>query len=151
MSTFDIRNPDFEAQVRQSFTKQCLLAHLGAQLVSVAPGEVHIQMPYAQSLTQQQGFVHAGTLTSILDSACGYAALTLMPPDSEVLSIEYKANFLSPAVGEKFLAIGRVIRPGKRITVCEGDVFAINASGDQKRVVTMLTSMIRQERTSSPS
>jgi acyl-coenzyme A thioesterase PaaI-like protein len=68
-----------------------------------------------------------------------------MPPESEVLSIEYKANFLSPGVGENFLAIGRVIRPGRRIMVCEGDVFAINASGDQKRVVTMLTSMIRQD------
>lgn len=145
MSPFDIRNPDYEAVVRHSFTQQGLLSHLGASLLKVAPGEVHIEMPYAKTLTQQQGFVHAGALTSILDSACGYAALTLMPPESEVLSIEYKANFLSPGVGENFLAIGRVIRPGRRITVCEGDVFAINASGEQKRVVTMLTSMIRQD------
>jgi uncharacterized protein (TIGR00369 family) len=144
MSTFEIRNPDYEAVVRQSFTQQGLLAHLSASLVKVSPGEVHIQMPYAKTITQQQGFVHAGALTSILDSACGYAALTLMPPESQVLSIEYKANFLSPAVGEKFLAIGRVIRAGRRITVCEGDVFALNASGDQKPLVTMLTSMIRQ-------
>jgi uncharacterized protein (TIGR00369 family) len=102
---------------------------------------VHIEFSFVESLTQQHGYIHAGIVTSVVDSACGYAAYTLMPSDSEVLTIEYKVNFLSPAKGNKFKGIGRVLRPGRNITVCSGDVIAID-KGKEKIVATMLATMI---------
>jgi uncharacterized protein (TIGR00369 family) len=114
---------------------------IGGSLVKVEPGEVHIEFPYSEALTQQQGYIHAGILTTVVDSACGYAAYTLMPADSEVLSIEFKVNFMSPARGEKFRGIGKVIRPGRNITVCTGDVVAIDG-GKEKVVAIMQATMI---------
>jgi len=113
-----------------------------AKLVRVGPGEVHIEIPFQQELTQQNGFIHAGIITSIVDSACGYAAYSLMTATSGVLTVEYKVNLLSPAIGERFLAIGRVKKPGRTLTVCEGDVFA-HAEGKEKLVATMLATMMR--------
>ena len=95
---------------------------IGAKLVMLIPGEVHIEYPYAESLTQQHGYIHAGIVTTVVDSACGYAAYTLMPAESEVLTVEYKVNFMSPAKGDGFKGIGRVLRAGRNITVCSGDV-----------------------------
>jgi uncharacterized protein (TIGR00369 family) len=115
---------------------------ISAQLVKVSPGEVHIEIPFQEALTQQNGFIHAGIITSIVDSACGYAAYSLMAAASGVLTVEYKINLLSPAIGERFLAIGRVRKPGRTLTVCEGDVFA-NDEGEAKLVATMLATMMR--------
>ena len=130
-----------EARVRASFEKQKFMATLGARLTRVAPGEVDIEVPFADHLTQQHGFVHAGVTTSIADSACGYAALTLMPEDAAVLSVEYKVNMLAPAVGRRLIARGRVKKAGRTLTICTADVVADNGEGE-KVVTTMLATMM---------
>ena len=141
MHTFEPQTPNFERCVRQSFARQCLMVTIGATLTMVSPGEVEITLPFREDLTQQHGYLHAGVITSIVDSACGYAALSLMLEGAEVLSVEYKVNLLSPAKGERMIARGRVVRPGRNLTICAGDVFAVN--GDQEKLVaTMLATMI---------
>lgn len=129
-----------EARVRASFERQELMTTLGARLVRVSRGEVEIEAPFDARLTQQHGYIHAGVITALVDSACGYSALSVAPPDAEVLTIEYKVNFLAPAQGERFLARGRVVRAGKRITVCSGDVVAITG-GEEKSVAVMLATI----------
>ena len=114
---------------------------IGARLVRVVAGEVDIEAPFAQGLTQQHGFMHAGVMTALVDTACGYSALSLAPPDAEVLSVEYKVNFLSPAQGERYVARGRVVRPGKTLTVCSGEVLALGGS-TEKQVAVLLATMI---------
>ena len=114
---------------------------IGGRLVKVEPGEVHIEFNYDKSLTQQNGYIHAGIVTTVADNACGYAAYTLMPADSEVLTIEYKVNFMSPAKSEKFKGTGKVIKHGRNITVCTGEVMAIDG-GKEKIVAIMQATMI---------
>ena len=115
---------------------------LGASLDRVSPGEVEVGLPFRNDLTQHHGFMAAAVLTAVVDVACGYAAMSLMPPGSSVLTIEYKANFLAPAQGERMLARGRVIRPGRTVTVCAGDVVAVDR-GHEKLVATLLATMLR--------
>jgi uncharacterized protein (TIGR00369 family) len=135
------KDPNFESRVRESFSRQSLMQTLVAGITSLAPGEVEITMPMRAGLSQQDGFVHAGVITAIVDSACGYAALSLTPAGHEVLTIEYKINFLSPAIGDHFVARGRVTRAGKTITVCSGEVTA--QSGDQSNLIaSMLATMM---------
>jgi uncharacterized protein (TIGR00369 family) len=141
MSEFKPMDPNYEARVRSSFEKQNVMKTIGAILSRVAPGEVVIELSYDASLTQQHGYLHAGIVTTVVDSACGYAAYTLMAPDSEVLTIEYKVNFMAPARGERFKGIGKVLRSGRTITVCSGDVVA-NENGKEEVVATMLATMI---------
>ena len=141
MSEFKPMDPNYEARVRSSFEKQNVMKTIGAIFTRVAPGEVVIELSYDASLTQQHGYLHAGIVTTVVDSACGYAAYTLMAPDSEVLTIEYKVNFMAPARGERFKGIGKVLRAGRTITVCSGDVVAIE-NGKEKVVATMLATMI---------
>jgi uncharacterized protein (TIGR00369 family) len=141
MKSFVPIDPDFETRVRLGFSRQQLMTSLGAEMTKVAPGEVHIQMPFNPAWTQQNGFIHAGIVTSIVDSACGYAAYTLMPAGSGVLTVEYKVNFLSPAKGERFVGIGRVIKPGRTLTVCAGEVLAYEKSGE-KLIATMQATMM---------
>jgi uncharacterized protein (TIGR00369 family) len=109
---------------------------IGAELVRVEPGEVELVLPFRDDLTQQHGFLHAGIVTTLLDSACGYAALSLMDRDSAVLSVEYKVNLLAPAVGERVRAVGRVVRPGRTLLVCTGEVTALDRGGES--LVTMM-------------
>lgn len=125
MESFLPSDPDFENRVLTSASQQQVLTTLGAQLALVRPGEVHLDAPYDARLTQQDGFLHAGIVTALIDSACGYAAYSLMPPGSRVLSVEFKVNLLSPARGDRFRAEGRVIKPGRTLTVCEGRLFSI--------------------------
>lgn len=141
MPSFDPRDPHFEARVRASFARQKVMKTLGASLTMVAPGEVEIELPFREDLTQQHSFLHGGIVATIVDTACGFAALSLMPPDSGVLTIEYKVNFVSPATGERLVAHGRVTKPGRTVTVCTGDVFAM-ADGKQKLVATMLATVM---------
>lgn len=141
MPPFEPQDPEFEARVRASFARQQVMATLGAALTRVAPGEVEIQLPFRQDLTQQNGFLHAGIITTILDSACGYAAFSLMPAGVNVLTVEYKVNLLAPALGAFFAARGRVTRPGRTITVCSGDVVAVQ-HGREQLVATMLATMM---------
>lgn len=134
-------DPAYASRVRASFERQAVMATLGATLVRVAPGEVDIEAPFRAELAQQHGFLHAGILATLLDSACGYAAFSLMPADAAVLSVEFKVNLLAPATGERFGARARVIRAGRTITVCEADAWAIR-NGEEKRVATMLGTMM---------
>ena len=135
------RNPDFERVVRESFEKQKAMQTLGARLARVDPGEVEIHLPYRGDLTQQHGFLHAGVVTAALDSSCGYAAFSLMPPGAGVLSVEFKVNLMAPAEGELLIARGRVLRSGRTITVCQADGFM--RSGDHETpVATMLATMM---------
>jgi uncharacterized protein (TIGR00369 family) len=141
MARTDPPAPDFAARVRASFDRQRLMRAIGAEVVRVAPGEVEIGLPFRDDLTQQHGYLHAGILTALVDTACGYAALTLMPPDAGVLTVEYKVNFLAPAVGEEARARGRVTRAGRTLTVCSGEVL-MRADGEEQVVATMLATMM---------
>ena len=127
---------DFVDRVRQSFAKQGAMATIGAELTLVEPGAVDICLDWAAGLTQQHGFLHAGMLSTALDSACGYAGLTLMPMDAAVLTIEFKINLLAPAKGQRFRMEGRVIKPGRTIIVTEGRAYAID-EGREKLIATM--------------
>jgi uncharacterized protein (TIGR00369 family) len=134
-------DPNFAARVRASFAKQRLMRTIGAVLEAVDPGRVTIRLPFSAELTQQHGFLHAGAIASIADSACGYAALSLMPADAAVLSIEFKVNLLAPAKGESIVARGAVIRPGRNIMVCRADVHAV-AANEEKLVAAMQGTMM---------
>jgi uncharacterized protein (TIGR00369 family) len=133
---FEPQDPDFAARVRASFDRQAAMKTIGANLVGVAPGQVVIELPWAQPLTQQHGFLHAGMVATALDSACGYAGFSLMPADAAVLTIEYKINLLAPAKGQRFRMEGLVIKPGRTVTVVEGRAFAID-EGKEKLIATM--------------
>jgi uncharacterized protein (TIGR00369 family) len=117
------------------------MSTLGAELTAVEEGTVEIRLPFSPSLTQQNGYLHAGAVASVLDSACGYAALSVAPADHEVLSVEFKLNLLSPAVGEVFIAKAQVKRAGKKLTVCTADAFAITGN-KEKMIATMLNTII---------
>jgi uncharacterized protein (TIGR00369 family) len=127
--------------VRSEFEKQEVMRSLGASLGKASPGSVEIELPFKESLTQQHGYIHAGIVTTIADSACGYAAWSLSPSGSEVLTVEYKVNFLSPAKGRKLVARGSVIRQGRTLTVCAADVFAV-ANHKERLVATMLATIM---------
>jgi uncharacterized protein (TIGR00369 family) len=138
---YPAQDPDFDARVRASFARQQVMATLGAAIHQVAPGEVTLSLPFRADLTQQAGSLHAGVITAIVDSACGYAALSLMAVGLDVVSVEFKVNLMAPALGERFLATGRVLRPGRTLTVCLGEVVALQGT-EQKVVATMLGTMM---------
>jgi uncharacterized protein (TIGR00369 family) len=135
--SFEPRDPDFRARVAASFARQNAMATLGIALVRVEPGEVEVAFAHHDDLTQQHGFIHAGILATALDTACGYAAFSLMASDAAVLSIEFKINLLAPARGDRFRFVGRVVKPGRTITVCEAQ--AISCSGDESKLVATMT------------
>jgi uncharacterized protein (TIGR00369 family) len=120
-------DPEVEQLVRESFGKQGLMRHLGASMTDVRSGEVRIRMPFKPELTQQHGFFHAGGTSAIADTAGGYAGLTVFPRGSAVLTVEFKINLLAPAKGEALVAVGRVLKSGRTLTVCQLDVFAEQA------------------------
>jgi uncharacterized protein (TIGR00369 family) len=136
MPRFEPQDADFERRVRESFARQRIMQTLGATLTSVAPGEVEITLPFRDDLTQQHGFLHAGVVGTIADSASGYAALSLMPPETGVLTIEYKINLLAPASGDQMIARGHVTKPGRTITVATAEVFAVQ-QGQEKLIATL--------------
>ncbi len=124
------------------FARQRVMETIGARLVRIDPGQVEIELDYREDLTQQHGYLHAGVVTAIVDSACGFAAYTLMPADSGVLTVEYKVNFTAPARGARFLAVGRVIKPGRTLTVCAGEALATDGA-EQKLVAMIQATMMR--------
>ena len=134
------RDPAYEARVRESFGRQSHMSTLGATIAFIAPGEVHLAFPFAPQFCQQNGFMHAGAIASIADSANGYAAYTLAPADTDVLAVEFKINLLAPARGAGFLACGRVLRAGRTLTVCEAQVFT--EEGGRTMIATMLSTLI---------
>lgn len=129
-------NSDFASRVQDSFARQGAMHTLGAELSLLEPGAVDVCLDWAPGLTQQHGFLHAGMVSAALDSACGYAGLTLMPADAAVLTIEFKINLLAPAKGQRFRMEGRVLKPGRTITVTEGRAYAID-EGREKLIATM--------------
>jgi len=139
--TWTPKNPDFARIVLESFSKQQAMSTIGAILSRVEAGHVEIELPYHESLTQQHGFLHAGIVTAVLDSSCGYAAFSLMPAGAGVLSIEFKVNLLAPAKGDLLVAEGRVLRVGRTITVCQADGLMRTKDGET-RVATMLATMM---------
>ena len=134
------QDPEFRARVTTSFSRQAFMGTIGASLELVEPGEVHIALPFSKQLAQQHGYLHAGATTAIADSANGYAALTLAPPEAEVLAVEFKINLMAPASAPRFLARGRVLRPGRRLSVCLAEVVALNGA-DQEVIATMLSTI----------
>jgi uncharacterized protein (TIGR00369 family) len=138
--SFEPRDPDYQQRLKASFGQQGLMATLGAVMRTIEAGIVEIVVPFSSALTQQDGFFHAGVSIASLDSACGYAALTLMAPKTRVLTVELKVNLLAPAVGDLLRARGEVIRPGRNLTVCRGDAYT-EADGNSKHVATILTTM----------
>jgi len=135
-------NPSFVEEVESSFAQQTIMTLIGAELTRVDPGVVEITLPYRADLAQQHGYLHAGIVTTIADAACGYAAFSLMPEGSEVLSVEFKVNLLRPARGEKFIARAEVIKAGRTLTVARADVLSSNGSGASELVATMQGTMI---------
>ncbi len=139
---YSAADPGYDARVRGSFARQAFMAHLGARITHLAPGECDIEVAHRAELTQQHGFVHGGVLASIADSAAGYAAFTLMPADASILTVEYKINILRPGRGQVMVARGRVIKPGRNLHVVQADVFAREAGGEEM-VVTSLHTLMR--------
>jgi uncharacterized protein (TIGR00369 family) len=139
-------NPSFVEEIQDSFAKQTIMALIGGELTRVEPGVVEISLTYRSDLTQQHGYVHAGIITTIADSACGYAAYTLMPPGSDVLAVEFKVNLLRPAKGETFVARAEVIKSGRTLTVVRADVHALSSGDKRELVAIMQGTMMRLER-----
>ena len=139
-STFTASDPQFEAKVRESFARQHMMGTLGARIVHVAPGEIDLELGHDERFVQQNGFMHAGALASVADSANGYAAFTLAPAGTDVLAVEFKINLLAPARAKRFVAQGRVLRAGRTLTVCRADVFGID--GDARELVATMQSTI---------
>lgn len=131
---------DIDTRIRESFARQGLMSTLGARIMRVAPGEVDIEMPVQPGVSQQHGFVHAGAVAAIADSACGYASASLAPADAGVLAVEFKINLMAPAAGDRLVARGRVIRAGRTLNVCQAEVFAYRDG--EERQVALLTATI---------
>jgi uncharacterized protein (TIGR00369 family) len=140
-SQFQPKDPDFRTRITRSFGEQAVMRHINASLLGIDAGQVEIGFPYQAQLTQQDGFIHAGISSTIMDSACGYAAFTLMPVEARVLTIEFKINLLAPAAGDSFRAIGKVRKPGRSVFVAEAELYA-TSSGTDKLVATMVGTLM---------
>lgn len=142
MTGFDPRNPDWEARIRDSFSRQPAMALIGARLGRLAPGDVEVELPIRHDVTQQHGFVHGGVVAMVADSAAGYAAFSLMPADCTLLSVEFKLNFLAPGRGATMVARGQVIKPGRSLSIVEVDVACIDGSGVRTACARMLQTLM---------
>jgi uncharacterized protein (TIGR00369 family) len=142
LAQFEVRAENYQERVLTSFGKQSFLETLGGTITHIAPGEVDITLEAKEGLQQQHGFFHAGVTTTIMDSAAGYAAFSLFGAGDGVLTSEFKANLLNPARGDKLVAKGRVFKPGKTQTICQGDVYGY-LDGDEIHVATGLFTMVR--------
>jgi uncharacterized protein (TIGR00369 family) len=138
-------SPEIEARIRASFDRQGLMSHLGARITHIAPGRVHIVLPSRPEVTQQHGYFHAGATSAIADTAGGYAAFTLFPENTEVLTVEYKINLLAPAVGDHMEAVGTVLKSGRTLTVCQLEVFGVQ-DGRRSLVANGQQTLIRVSR-----
>jgi len=136
MAQFEPKNPDYDARVRDSFNRQNVMHTLGISIADLAPGHIVLEMAHRAEFTQQHGFVHAGIVSTALDSACGYAAFSLMPAEAAVLTAEFKINLLNPADGEQFRFVADVVKPGRTLTICEARAYAIKGK-DEKLIATM--------------
>jgi uncharacterized protein (TIGR00369 family) len=134
---FEPGDPNFKDRVRASFARQRVMQTLRISITHLEPGEIELTMPYDAAYTQQHGFIHAGIISAAMDSACGYAAFSLMPADAAVLTVEFKTNLLAPAKGEQFKFRARVVKPGRTLTVCDAQAFAETDGADARLIATM--------------
>jgi uncharacterized protein (TIGR00369 family) len=141
MATFEVRDPDYAKRVQESFERQGVMALLGASIARIAPGECEIRLPYKREITQQHGYFHGGIIGTISDSAGGYAAYTLMPHDSSVLTVEYKMNLLAPGDGDLLVARGSVLRSGRSLVVTRVDAVVVKA-GKETLCATLLQTLM---------
>ena len=141
MAEMTARNPEFENRVRESFARQSFMETLGVELVSVAPGRVELRLPHSPGLCQQHGFFHGGVIGTLADNVGGYAAFSLMAAEDSILTVEYKLNIVAPGDGEALVARGEVLRPGRTLTVCRADVFAVK-NGKEKLCATALCTLM---------
>jgi uncharacterized protein (TIGR00369 family) len=137
MDTFVPRDARFAERVQESFARQAVMHTLGIEIARLEPGAIELTMPFAPAYTQQHGFLHAGIITTALDSACGYAAFSLMPAEAAILTVEFKTNLLAPAKGERFVFRAHVVKPGRSLTVCEARAFALD--GTEERLIASMT------------
>jgi len=150
MSAFQPADADFERRVRESFERQGVMRLIGGQLGRVEPGRVDIELPFRDDLSQQHGFFHAGITSTIADSAGGYAAYTLFPAESSVLTVEFKINLIAPARGDKLIATGRVKKSGRTLTICEFEVMVIQDGQGRTCALGLQTLMCLQGRKDMP-
>jgi uncharacterized protein (TIGR00369 family) len=142
VTTAPALDPGTETRIRDSIGRQTLLTTLGVTVAELASGRVILDLPYRADLCQQNGYVHAGAITALADSACGYAAASLMPADRDVLTVEFKVNLLSPARGDRFRATAEVIRAGRTLTVCSAEVVAWAGGSERNPVALMQATMM---------
>jgi uncharacterized protein (TIGR00369 family) len=140
--SFQPKDPNFVERVRASFARQRTMQTLGIEIARLEPGEIELRMPYRPDYTQQHGFMHAGIIATALDSACGYAAFSLMPADAGVLTVEFKTNLLAPAKGDRFLFRAHVVKPGRTLTVCDARALALDDGAEERLVATMTGTLI---------
>jgi uncharacterized protein (TIGR00369 family) len=141
MSAFQAQDPDYKARVRRTFANQPAMATLGISLVRMEPGTLELHMPYDAKFSQQNGFLHAGAISTALDTACGLASYTLMPAQADILTVEFKINLLAPAKGQTFRFVGSVVKPGRTLVIVDGRAFA-NDDGREKLIATMSATMM---------
>jgi len=147
---FTTMDPQWERRVRESFQRQGLMQHIGAELMAVRAGECEIRVRYRRELIQQHGYFHAGVTSAIADSASGYAAYSLMPADHSVLTVEYKINLVAPAAGEMLIARARVVRSGKTLKICAADVFAVKDGAENLCATSLSTIMALAGKSDAP-
>ena len=145
MPRFPPKNPDYRSVATATFDGQPAMQSLGISMARLEPGEVDLAMPYSLALTQQNGFIHAGIVTAALDTACGIAAFTLMPADTDVLTVEFKTNLLAPARGDRFVFRASVVKPGRTLTVCAAQAFACH-DGAENLIATMTGTLMALQR-----
>ena len=141
VARFEPRNPAWEKKSREIFERQSFMRMIGARIAVLAPGICNLELPYRDDLCQQNVFLHGGVITSIADTSCGIASSTLLSPEAGILSVEFKYNMMAPAAGERFIARGRVIRPGRTLTIAESAVFAVK-DGVENEIGRMLATMM---------
>jgi len=141
LEQFKPKDQNYRSKVKESFNRQGIMRTINASISKIEPGKVEIELKYSPEITQQHGFVHAGIVSTVLDSACGHAAMSLVPEDAGVLTIEFKVNLLAPAAGDLFKAIGVVKKNGRTIVVTEGELIAYDGE-DEKVVATIVGTMM---------
>ncbi len=141
VARFEPRNPAWEQKSREIFERQSFMRMLGVRISALSPGFCELELPYREDLCQQNVYVHGGAITSIADTSCGIASSTLLAPEAGILSVEFKYNMMAPAAGERFIARGRVIRPGRTLTIAESAVFAVK-NGVETEIGRMLATMM---------
>lgn len=144
MSAFQPRNPDFAERTRDSFMRQSFMETLGVSLTKIEPGHVEMRLPYRDGLSQQHGFFHGGVVGALADNSGGYAAFTLLAPEDSILTVEYKINLVAPGAGDTLIASGAVLKPGRRLTICESRIYA-ETDGARKLCATALCTLMTME------